>query len=170
MKSRMFLMVCTVGVLALLKSTQCMAQAEIDPDHFEQNVESALAAKTIDNANPAASFQGRFILRNEVNYAGETLPAGTYSLSISSRDGWKLVTFTQQETATRMQMRMKSLPGSSRPNALIVERAGRQSVLTGISLQKPATMLYPETGPSQPISPDSEMVPILPASRTRTAK
>lgn len=171
MKSRMFVMVCTVLVLALLKSTPCIAQAEIDPDHFDtQHVEMLAKAQTIDIANPAAGFQGRFTLLHEISCQGKTLPAGTYSLSILPREGWNLVTFTSQGAATNMQTHMKSSRGSGGPTALIVKQVGGQSVLTGISLEKPGTMLYTGTAPSHLISSDSEVVPILSATRSRPEK
>ena len=169
MKSRMSSMVCAVLFLALCKSPPCMAQAEIDPDHFEHNVEVAAAAKTIDTANPA-SFQGSFTLLHEVSCQGKTLPAGTYSLSILPREGWNLVTFTSQGAATNMQTRMKSSRGSAGPTALIVKQVGGQSVLTGISLEKPGTMLYTGNAPSHQISSDSEVVPILSSTHTRPEK
>jgi len=173
MKSRMFSLLGSVLILVLFKSLPCMAQAEIVPDHFDEfsalSFEQTAGVQTIAAGNPA-SFQGRFTLLHEIHCQGKTLPAGTYSLSILPREGWNLVTFTPQGAAGNMQMRMKSSPGSRRSTALILESVGGQSVLTGISLQKAGRVLYPETAPSQPISPESELVPIHSPTRTRGAK
>lgn len=153
MKSRMFLTACAVLVAALLKSPPCMAQAEVNPDHFDSpNEEPALAV---------GSVQGKFTLAHQINCGGLTLPPGAYSLSIRSLDGGTLVTLTPEGTTAAIQARVESLSAADRPIALIVERIGQQRVLVGFSVQNSGTVLRLQGVASQPASWNSEMVPIV---------
>ncbi len=63
MKSKLFLTVCSVLVLMLLKSVPCQAQAEIDPDHFDTpNVEPPFPASLATADQAPGSFQGSVTL------------------------------------------------------------------------------------------------------------
>jgi len=161
MKSRMFLTACAVLVAALLKSPSCMAQAEIAPDHFDSPSE--------EPAFPNSKVQGKFTLLHQVNCAGLTLPAGAYSLSITSLDGETLVTLAPSGTVAAIQARVESLSAVARPIALILERIGQQRFLVGFSLQDSGTVLRLQGMPSQPASQKSEMVPIVYATGLRPA-
>src|SRR5215472_8635399 len=154
-KSRMFFMVCAVLILGLLKSLPCVAQAEIDPDHFE--IEHAIVA-------------GSFTLLHQVTYAGVTLPAGVYSLSVLPLGGGNLVILTPKGTAASVQARIKCPSGFDQPTTLILERSGKQSVLTAISFEQRGTILHLQDGRSGsgPVSPGSEQVPVSYASRANT--
>jgi hypothetical protein len=162
MKSRMFFMVCTVLVLGLLKSLPCMAQFEIVPDHFE--------SPTAAPATPAGSLQGSFTLLHQVNYAGLTLPAGNYSLSILPRAGWNLVILRPKGTAASVQARIKCPSGFDHPTTLIFEGSGEQSVLTAISFEQQQTILHLQGGGSGTGSAGSEQVPVSYTSRARTPR
>src|SRR5262245_53459678 len=133
MKFRMFLMVWAVLMLGLLKSLPCMTQAEIVPDHFDTLTAEEAAA---------GSHSGSFTLLHQVSYAGQTLPAGTYLLSVQRNGGWNLVTLTPEGTAASIQViRIPSQPGFEHPTALILERSGEQHVLTAISFEQPGELL-----------------------------
>ncbi len=171
MKSKMLLTICSVLVLMLLRSVPAQAQAEIDPDHFETpNVKPASRA-TMAAANQApGSFLGSVTLPHEVNCAGRTLAPGAYSLSIHSPGGSQWVTLIPNGTAAGIQVQVESLSGAGQPTALIVERAGQQRTLTGISLQEPGMTLYLQGQPSRGISAESELVPISHVSGWRVGK
>ena len=155
MKSKMFFMACAVLALALglLQPPRCMAQAEIVPDHFDLITEQG--------------FQGSFTLLHQVNYAGLTLPAGTYSLSIISAGGWNLVTLTPEGTGAPVHARIKCPSTYDRPTALILERSGQQSVLTGISFEQPGTILRLQGARSRAVSAEAEQVPVSYTPRPR---
>ena len=156
MKPKIFFIVRVVLVLGLLKSLPCMARFEIVPDHFETpTTEPATAA-------------GSFTLLHQVKYAGLTLPAGDYSLSIIPRGGWNLVTLTPKGTAASVQARIKCPSGFDHPTTLILEGSGEQSVLTGISFEQQGTMLHVPGGRRGTVSARSEQVPVSYASRART--
>jgi len=149
MKLRMFLMILPVLALGLLQPPPAVAQAEIIPDHFDFNAEQGL--------------QGSFILLHQVSYAGLTLPAGAYSLSIISAGGWKLVTLTPEGSAAPVQARIKCPRALDHPTALILESNGEQSVLTAISFEQPGQLLQHlqlQGGRSRSVSPDAEQVPV----------
>src|SRR5215469_17190101 len=165
MKSRMFLMVCGVLMLGLLKSLPCIAQAEITPDHFDTlTAEEAAAGR----------HQGSFTLLHQVSYAGQTLPAGTYLLSVQRSGGSNLVTLTPEGTAASVQViRIKCQPGFDHPTALVLERSGEQYVLTAISFEQPGELLQHlrlQGATSRPISPDSERVRVSYTNRTGSTK
>ena len=160
MKPKIFFIVRVMLVLGLLKSLPCMAQFEIVPDHFESpNTEPATAA---------GSLQGSFTLLHQVNYAGLTLPAGEYSLSILPRGGWNLVTLTPKGTAASVQARIKCPSGFDHPTTLILEHSGGQSILTAISFEQQGTILHLQGGRSGTVSAGSERVPVSYASGART--
>ena len=162
MKSRMFLAAGAMLVAALLKSPLCMAQAEIDPDHFDSPSTEPMSA--------VGSVQGKFTLLHRVNCAGLTLPSGAYSLSVQSLDGLTLVTLTPEGTmAAAIQARVETLSATDRPIALILERIGQERVLVGFSVQDSGTILRLQGGRRQPVSWKSEMVPIVYTTRPRTA-
>jgi hypothetical protein len=160
MKPRIFFMVGTVFVLGLLRSLTCMAQFEIVPDHFEP--------PTAEQATRAGSLQGSFTLLHQVNYAGLTLPAGNYSLSILPRGGWNLVILRPKGTAASVQARIKCPSGLDHPTTLILEGSGEQSVLTAISFEQQQTILHLQGGGSGTGSAGSEQVPVSYTSRART--
>jgi hypothetical protein len=149
----MFLMACVVLILGLLKPLPGMAQAEIIPDHFDLTTEQGL--------------QGNFILLHQVNYAGLTLPAGVYSLSVISAGGWNLVTLTPEGTAAPVHARIKCPSTYDRPTALILERDGEQSVLTAISFEQPGTILRLQGRQSRPVSAEAEQVPVSYTPRSK---
>lgn len=144
----MFFMACAIPAFALglLQPPRCMAQAEIVPDHFDTITEQG--------------FQGSFTLLHEVKYAGLTLPAGNYSLSIISAGGWNLVTLTAEGTAAPVHARIKCPSTYDRPTALILERSGDQSVLTAISFEQPGTILRLQGARSRAVSAETEQVPV----------
>ena len=158
-------MVCAVLILGLLTSLPCKAQAEIDPDHFDTLTAEEAAV---------GSHLGSFTLLHQVSYAGLTLPAGTYLLSVQRRGGWNLVTLTPEGTAASTQVvRIKCQPGFDHPTALILERSGEQHVLTAIAFEQPGELLQHlqlQGAPSRPISPDSERVRVSYTNRTGSAK
>lgn len=151
MKSRMSFMVCAV-VLGLLKSLPGMAQAEINPDHFNEE---------------QVVLEGSFTLLHQINYAGLVLPAGVYSLAVLHAGGWNLVTLTPQGAAVSVRARIKCPLGFERPTTLILERSGEQSVLTGISFEQQGTILRLQGGRSGAVSAGSEEVPVSYASGAR---
>ena len=171
MKLRMLLILCTTLVLTLSKSVPCMAQFEIAPDHFDSpDIEQISRAGTIAKTKQAAgSFQGRFTLLHEVNYAGVTLPPGTYSLSIRSRGSWDLATLVLNGSDARIQTHLKRLSGTDGPTALVLERTGPQRTLTGISFHEPGTILYLQGAQSRTIPAESEVVPVSHVTGRRTA-
>ncbi len=171
MKSKMFLTICSVLVLMFLKSVPAQAQAEIDPDHFTTpNVKPASRADMATANQAPGSFQGSFTLPHEVKCAGLTLAPGAYSLSIRSLGGSEWVTLIPKGTAAGIQVQVESLSGAGQPTALIVERAGQQRTLTGISLQEPGMTLSLQDQPSRAISAGSELVPISHVSGRRVGK
>jgi hypothetical protein len=161
----MFFMVSALLILGLVRSLPCMAQAEIAPDHFD--------FRTAEEA-AASSHQGRFTLLHEVSHAGQTLPAGTYLLSVQPGSGWNLVTLTPEGTAAPAQViRIKCPRGLDHATALIVERNGEQHVLTAIAFEQPGALLqhlHLQGAPGQPISPDAERVPVSYKNGTGSAK
>jgi len=161
----MFLVACVVLILGMLKSPSCNAQAEIAPDHFDTLTAEEAAV---------GSHLGSFTLLHQVSYAGQTLPAGTYMLSVQRSGGWNLVTLTGEGTAVSIRViRIKCPPGFDRPTALILERSGEQHVLTAISFEQPGELLQHlqlQGAPSRPISPDSEWVRVSYTNRTGSAK
>ena len=164
MKFRMFVMVCAVLILGMLNSLPCEAQAEIVPDHFDTLTAEEAAA---------GNHQGTFTLLHQVSYAGQTLPAGTYLLSVQRNGGWNLVTLTPEGTAASIQIvRIKCQPGFDHPTALVLERNGEQHVLTAIAFEQPGELiqhLQLQGAPSRPISPDSERVRVSYTNRTGSA-
>jgi hypothetical protein len=161
----MFFMVCAVLALGLLKSLPCIAQAEIAPDHFD--------TLTAEQAATADSLQGSFTLPYQVNYAGQTLPAGVYSLLVQRGGGSNLITMTAKGTSTSVQARVKCHSGLDHPTALILERSGEQRVLTAISFEQPGHLLQHlqlQGANSRPISADSERVLVSYTARTGSAK
>jgi hypothetical protein len=161
----MFLMVSAVLILGLLKSLPCMAQAEIVPDHFDYLTAEEAAA---------GSHLGSFTLLHQVSYAGQTLPAGAYLLSVQPSGGGNLVTLTPEGTAASVQViRIKCQPAFDHPTALILERSGEQYVLTAIRFEQPGEPLKHlqlQGAPSRPVSPDSERVQVAYKNRTGSAK
>ena len=170
MKSKTLLTICSALALMLLKSVPCWAQAEINPDHFDAaSVEQVSRAGTVAPTSPAAStFQGRFTLLHEVNYAGLTLAPGIYWVAIRSRGSWDSITLTPKGSTASIQARVETRSGAGRPTALILECDGQQRTLTGISLQ-PGTTLYLQGAPRQTTSADSELVPIFYVTRVRAS-
>jgi hypothetical protein len=130
-----------------------MAQAEIVPDHWDLITEQG--------------FQGSFTLPHQVNYAGLTLPAGSYSLSIISAGGWNLVTLTPEGTAAPVHARIKCPSTYDHPTALILEPSGGQSVLTAISFEQPGTFLRLQGARSAAVSSKAEVVPVSYTPRPR---
>ena len=165
MKSRMFLVACVVLILGMLKSPPCNAQAEIAPDHFDTLTAEEAAV---------GSHLGSFTLLHQVSYAGQTLPAGTYMLSVQRSGGWNLVTLTPEGTAASVQaIRIKCQPGFDHPTALVLERSGEQYVLTAISFEQPGALLQHlqlQGAQSPPISPDAERVRVSYNNRAGSAK
>ena len=168
MKSRILQTIVPVLLVMTLAPALGWAQAEINPDHFDNSEnEQVSRVRTIPMANQAVgSFHGRFTLLYQVTYAGLTLSPGTYSLSIQSRGSWVLITLIPQGTAARIQTRAKSPSGASRPTALVLERSGQQRTLTSISLQKPGMVLHLQGAQSRTATAESELVPILQGTRT----
>jgi hypothetical protein len=154
MKFRMFLMVCAILALALLKSLPAMAQAEVLPDQFP-------------SPHTVQGFQGSFTLLHQVNYAGLTLPAGAYSLSMLSVGGWNLVTLTPEGAAASTQAQIKCPSNFDHPTALILEPSGEQSTLTAISFEQPGNVLRLQGEQNRPVSPEAEQVPVVYVSRGR---
>ena len=170
MKSKTLLTICSALALMLLKSVPCWAQAEINPDHFDAtSVEQVSQAGTVASTSPAAStFQGRFTLLHEVNYAGLTLAPGIYWVAIRSRGSWDSITLIPKGSTARIQARVETRSGAGRPTALILECDGQQRTLTGISLQ-PGMMLYLQGARRPTASADSELVPIFYVTRARAS-
>jgi hypothetical protein len=166
MRSKIFLPLSYAFFLMLMKSLPCWAQAEIDPDHFDTRATTVFEAESIASANQAAgTFQGSFTLMHEVNCAGMTLKPGIYSLLIRPRGDWNVVTLIQKGTAGSIQVLVKTPTRAGRAAALILERTGRESILTAIRLQEPGTMLLMQPELNLNTSAHTELVPVSHAAR-----
>jgi hypothetical protein len=146
MKFRFYKFYKPIYLLMAMLALPALAQWEVSPDHFENS--------------PTGTFQGNCTLLHEVNYAGVTLPPGSYSLSIRSHGSWDLVTLVRNGGDSRIQARVQSLAGAGPPTALVLEHTGQQYRLTGISLQQ-GMMVDLHGAQNQKISTESELVPIF---------
>ena len=150
MKSRFYKIYKAIYLLMAMLALPALAQWEVSPDHFENS----------ENQPATGSFQGSCTLLHEVNYAGLTLPPGSYSLSIRSHGSWDLVTLVRNGGDSRIQARVQPLSGAGPPTALVLERTGQQYRLTGISMQQ-GMMLDLHGAQNRKISAESELVPIF---------
>src|SRR5215467_4671154 len=100
----MVLAVGFLGILMSLKPATCRAQAEIDPDHYDTVDSGPLpqAMPTIAAGQKVGIFRGKFVLPFDVDYAGLTLPPGSYSLSVRSVGKQRIVTLIPEGNRVRI--------------------------------------------------------------------
>lgn len=165
-QSKLFLVIGCVLAVMILKGLPCLAQAEIDPDHYESiNSEpiSPDGQKAVDNRH-TDRFRGGFTLPFNVKCGGLTLRQGSYSFSIDSQGKWRAVTFIPRGEAPKFQtVYARGISRSHRDgsSALVLERAGQQHTLTAIRLEDREITLDLQAEEGTSVSADTELVPIF---------
>jgi hypothetical protein len=114
------------------------AQSEIDPDHFESpNMEPLRPPKNGGAANAAAQtkrYDGEFVLPYSVQCNGKSLPAGKYSVSLSSDGKFGQATLNQKGQAIGIAGIIYSHAGKRANQALVIQHDGRTRRLSVIQV------------------------------------
>lgn len=163
MKSRVLQSIMPMLFAVALTPALCRAQAEIDPDHFDNVSQvSAIAKKATSNAKPAQAY-GSFFLPFEVTCAGVKLARGYYSLSIRQMGRWDVVRLTRMVNGVRTQaLELTATPrlGAEGPSGLVVDQVNQGRKLTAISLQEPGVTLLLQPGQAARTSTKAEPIRI----------
>jgi len=155
-----------LGVLTMLKPTPCRAQAEIDPDHYDtvKNEPVPQGKPTIAVSQKAGNFRGTFTLSFDVDYAGLTLPPGSYSLSVRSLGKESVVTLIPEGNRVRIQairVRVRTASNIGGASALVLERTAERRTLSSIRLRKAGVTLDLRLDKEPKTATDKEFVPIF---------
>jgi len=167
MKSQILMIISALLVLMTLKPVHCLAQAEINPDHYNATGIDPVtrAGITAQATRKTENLHGSFALPFDVKCAGLTLSPGTYSFSVRSLGRGNAVAMIRKGNATQVEARVKFRPGDYGPSGLLLERTGKQHTLTAINLKEQKMMLFlqAEQRPSTPVQ--YSVVPISYATR-----
>jgi len=171
MRSKIFVVSACILALIVLNAFPCLAQADIDQDHYEAaNLEAISQAQQSVTENPnLGGLRGDFTLPFNVRCAGITLLPGSYSLSISSLDKWSVVTLIPKGNAANgesIKIRVNPRPSVGGRDALVLSRTGQQRALTAITLKEPGRTLYLQDEQRRIVSTNAEFVPIIYAIST----
>jgi hypothetical protein len=151
---------CALALMISITPT-CWAQAEINPDHFDD--QPASAAVKVTALNPrVSSFTGKVTLRRDVEYRGVTLPPGSYSVSVRSLGKTNIVTLVSDGSAVKgqaIQARASSHSSAGVPNALVLECRGHERTLAAIHLNDLTLDLHVQQGRNASVH--TELVPIV---------
>lgn len=149
MKSRIFQSLVPILLVIAFTPALCLAQAEIDPDHFDgPSNASTVAKKATSNRNPSQA-NGSFVLPFDVSCAGVELTQGYYSLSIRQLGKRDVVRLTRIVNGVRGQVfELMATPrlNAEGPSRLVVNHVNQQRTLTAISLQEPGVTLILQPG------------------------
>ena len=164
----MLLAIVWVLALMVLKAIPCSAQAEIDPDHYEITSQQPIPPThhNVMSIRNAGNFHGKVTLPFDVQYAGVTLPPGSYSLSVDSLGKGNVVTMIPDGKTVKVQAHIRSRSKSHGPDALVLERTGQQRKLGAIRLKEQALTLDLESEPSGSATTDTELILISCATCT----
>jgi len=164
-QSKMFLVIGCVLAVMILQGLPCLAQADIDPDHYEitnSNPISQPGQSAIGTRN-SEHFRGNFSLPFNVRCAGIILPPGSYSISIRSmekRSVVRLIPLGNTVPSQSIRLTVKSLSSTGGLNALLLEHEGKERTLAGISLKDQGITLCLHAEQKRIVSAHAELVPI----------
>jgi hypothetical protein len=163
MRSRILQSLAPIFLVIAFTPALCLAQAEINPDHFDSpsNI-STVAKKATSNPKPSQAYAS-FVLPFDVSCAGVELTPGNYSLSIRQLGKRDVVRLMRTGNGVRAQvLELIATPrlnadGSSR---LVVNHVNRRRTLTAISLREPGVTLFLQSGKENLAARNAEPVRI----------
>ena len=163
MKSRVLQSVVPIVLVVAFAPALCRAQAEIDPDHFDNISHVAAVAKTRTSNRKASQAYGSFFLPFDVTCAGVKLAPGYYSLSIRQLGRWDVVRMTRiVNGAPAHSLEVTATPRltAEAPSGLVVDHVNQRRALTAISLQQLGVTLFLQPGKERTTSMNVEPIRI----------
>jgi hypothetical protein len=125
----------SLAVLVTLGSPRAYAQADVDPDHYEnRDPEPVPQSETNAPQVVQTHYEGNFVLPYTVQCNRNILPAGKYSISVDSEGRTVRVTLNRRGHTLRIEGITQKQNQKRRRNMLVVERNGATRQLSVIQV------------------------------------